>query len=259
VATTRTLWIVAVLITLVLSVWQRVSGPTYPIYGHAALAGHAFGYKLERTHAGAGDHRVVLRPGVPGAIGLLTWREHQPPSAWTQQPMSPEGDALVGALPHHAAGQKVDYRVTLTSGASTVTLPSAPQATLRFRSDVPAWVLIPHIVCMLGALLLAVRVALEAFRPQPNLKLLTLRTLSATFLGGFPLGCAVSAYAFGRPWGGFPLGNDATDDKTLLAFLGWVVASVAVFRARNPRPWVIGAAIVMFLAYLVPHSFKLPG
>ena len=142
---------------------------------------------------------------------------------------------------------------------ATATLPASGQATLRFRSDVPAWVLIPHIIAMMGALLLSVRVALECFRSEPNLRFLTLRTLSALFIGGFPLGWMVSGYAFGQPWGGFPLGNDATDNKTLLALVGWLIATVAVFKMKNPRAIVIGAAVIMFLVYLVPHSFTLPG
>jgi hypothetical protein len=90
------------------------------------------------------------------------------------------------------------------------------------------------------------------------LKLLTLRTLAATFLGGFPLGLLVSGYAFGQPWGGFPIGNDATDNKTLLAFLGWIIATLAVFRGRNPRATVLAAAALMLFVYLVPHSFAMP-
>ena len=263
--TTVTLWIVATLLTLVMGAWQRVSGPTFPIYGKAEAGGTTFDYTLERTHAGPGDHVVAL--ALPaGMQATLEWREHAAgpadAGAWMSAPMAPVasgGAGTVGApLPHHAPGGKVDYRVVVRAGAAVTTLPPRGQATLRFRSDVPAWVLVPHIIAMMGALLLAVRVAMECFRRQPNLRLLTLRTLSALFIGGFPLGCAVSGYAFGQPWGGFPLGNDATDNKTLLAFLGWVIATAAVFRLKNPRPFVLGAAVLMFLVYLVPHSFTLP-
>ena len=43
------LWTIAVVLALVFSAWQRVSGPTYPIYGHATLAGTAFG-RVGRNH-----------------------------------------------------------------------------------------------------------------------------------------------------------------------------------------------------------------
>jgi hypothetical protein len=264
--TTVWLWIVATVLTLVFGVWQRVSGPTYPIHGHDTLGGRPFKYKLERTHAGPGDAVVkVALPLASPVEGTLEWREHEPVGPWIRMPMTSLSSekALAAAIPHHAAPQKVDYRVELhaDSDEAVVMLPPTGSATLRFRNDVPAWVLIPHILVMMGALLLAVRVALECFCPQPDLKLLTLRTLSATFLGGFPLGMAVSGYAFGQPWGGFPLGNDATDNKTLLAFVAWVIAAVVVMRAqdvRRARPVVLAASLVMLFVYLVPHSFTLP-
>jgi len=258
------LWVVAFVITLLMSAWQRVSGPTFPIYGRAAIGASPFAYKLERTHAGAGDH-VVQVPQRPGMTGQLEWREHPATAsaarAWTTVPMTPLSSrpVLAAAIPHHGPAQKVDYRVTLRGDGVMTTLPASGIVTLRFRSDVPAWILIPHIIAMMGALLLSVRVALECFRGEPKLKFLTLRTLSALFVGGFPLGCAVSGYAFGQPWGGFPLGNDATDNKTLLAFAGWLLASVAVYRLKNPRAFVVGAAVLTFLVYMVPHSFTLPG
>jgi len=253
------LWTIAVVLALVFSAWQRVSGPTYPIYGHATLAGTAFAYKLERTHAGAGDHDVAVTPGGGGVAGSLRWREHADGAPWTIVPLRPGSrGALVGTLPHRGPGQKLDYLVELVEGNASVTLPARGPATIRFRNDVPWWILIPHIVCMMGALLLSTRGALEAMAGGPKLKEYTLRTLSALFLGGFPLGCAVSAFAFGQPWGGFPLGHDATDNKTLVAFIAWVIAAVVVMRSRSPRAVVIAAAVVMTLVYMIPHSFALP-
>ena len=261
--TTVWLWTIATVLALGFGAWQRMSGPTYPIHGHGMLGGRMFRYTLERTHAGAGDAIVTLVPGA-SATGTLEWRDHEPVGEWHAVPMTSLSSTrgLAAPIPHHPAPQKVDYRVSLRGpDGTTLELPPAGPATLRFRNDVPAWVLIPHIIVMMGALLLAVRVALECFRPEPNLRLLTLRTLAATFIGGFPLGMTVSGYAFHQPWGGFPLGNDATDTKTLIAFLAWVVAAFVVMRARDPRrarPVVLGASLVMLVVYLVPHSFTMP-
>ena len=255
------MWTIATVLTLVFAVWQRVSGPTYPIHGRGELPGHSFAYTLERTHAGAGDAVVRIFTGPdPGVTGTLEWREHEPVGPWIAVPMQNESGTptLRAVIPHHPAPSKVDYRVTLRGGASSVELPPSGPATLRFRNDVPAWVLVPHILVMMGALLLAVRVALECLRPSPELRILTLRTLVATFVGGFPLGMLVSGYAFGQPWGGFPIGNDATDNKTLIALLGWLVAAIVAMRAtesRRARPVVLAAALLMLAVYLIPHSF----
>lgn len=252
------LWLVALLLTLVLARWQRVSGPTYPLSGKADLAGTAFHWQLERSHAGPGDHAVKLGAPVPGATGVLAWRAHGTDGAWTEAAMSSAGDTLTAPLPHQAPGQKLDYRVTLAGDGGSVTLPPSGFATLRFRADVPSWVLIPHIFAMFGALLLSARTGLEAFRKKPDFRLLTARTLAALLVGGFVLGCLVSGYAFGVPWGGFPISNDPTDNKTLIAFLAWAVAAVPVFRGRDARAFVIGAALVTFAVFVIPHSISMP-
>jgi hypothetical protein len=64
----------------------------------------------------------------------------------------------------------------------------------------------------------------------------------------------VQKYAFNSYWTGWPFGGDLTDNKTALAFLGWVCALVALYRSKRPRAWALGAAIFLLLVYLIPHS-----
>ena len=74
------------------------------------------------------------------------------------------------------------------------------------------------------------------------------------FLGGFVLGPLMQKFAFGVAWSGFPFGTDLTDNKTLIAFLAWIVALVAGRRGRPARPFVIAASLVTLLVFLIPHS-----
>lgn len=256
--TSRWLWLAALLLTLVFARWQRVSGPTYPLSGDTTAGTVTFHWQLERSHAGPGDHLVKLRRPAPEATGVMEWRAHGSGDAWTAVPMTLVGDTLTAPLPHQQPGHKLDYRVTLTVAGIAATLPPLAPATLRFRNDVPSWVLIPHIIVMMGVLLLSTRAAFEAFRREPQLKFLTLRTLAALVFGGFILGCMVSGYAFGEPWGGFPISNDPTDNKTLIAFIAWAIAAVPVFRSRNPRAWVVAAAVVTIAVFVIPHSVTMP-
>jgi hypothetical protein len=48
------------------------------------------------------------------------------------------------------------------------------------------------------------------------------------------LGPVVQKFAFGEYWTGFPFGTDLTDNKTLIAFIGWIIALVAVFKSEKP-------------------------
>ena len=65
---------------------------------------------------------------------------------------------------------------------------------------------------------------------------------------------AVQKFAFDAYWTGIPFGTDLTDNKTLIAFIGWLVALYAVIKLKKPKVWIVVAFIVMILTYLVPHS-----
>ncbi len=73
-------------------------------------------------------------------------------------------------------------------------------------------------------------------------------------LGGMILGPVVQKYAFGEFWTGFPYGTDLTDNKTLIAFIGWIIALIAVFRSQKPKWYILIAAIIMFIIFIIPHS-----
>ncbi len=55
-------WALAVVITLASLVWQRMSGPTYPVRGRVELAGRTIAMKLERSNSTASEQ--VVRIGV---------------------------------------------------------------------------------------------------------------------------------------------------------------------------------------------------
>ncbi len=252
------LWLVAIVLTLFLARHQRVTGPTYPVSGRATLGASTFAWELKRTHAGDGGQRVEVKPGLADATGVVEYRRHESADAWTTLPMTREGEALVAELPHQPVAGKLDYRVQVSAAGAQVMLPSQGFATIRFRLDVPIWVLLPHIAFMFGAMLLSTRAGLEALQRRPNFGTLVNLTLITLFIGGFPLGFAMSGYAFHEPWGGFPLGNDATDNKTLVAFVGWLIAFASLRIGKGARFWVPFAAVVMFTVYLIPHSLALP-
>jgi hypothetical protein len=64
----------------------------------------------------------------------------------------------------------------------------------------------------------------------------------------------VQKFAFGSLWTGFPFGYDLTDNKTLIAFIGWVIALIAGRKGKPARGWVLAAAILLLIVFLIPHS-----
>ena len=74
------------------------------------------------------------------------------------------------------------------------------------------------------------------------------------FFGGMILGPIVQKYAFDAYWTGWPFGHDLTDNKTLIAFIAWIIAYLRLRKNRNNRGWAIAASVILLLVYLIPHS-----
>jgi hypothetical protein len=248
------LWIIAFVLTLATAIYQRMTGPTYPLKGHVMLHGKEFGYVFDRSHGGDGGHLVRVETRDAAVSGTMEWKRFKTADEWTPVPMSFDGVWLSAELPHQPPAGKLVYRVSLASGGTTALLPEEGGVVLRFKGDVPAWVIIFHVIVIFGAMLLSTRTGLEYFNPSPSLSTLGWWTVGFLAVGGMILGPIVQKYAFDAYWTGWPFGQDLTDNKTLVALIAWVVAALAIPRAKNPRAWALGAAIVVLVVFLIPHS-----
>lgn len=242
--------------TLALAYYQRRTGPTWPVRVSEELAGGEVRGRLPRTHAGDGDAGVALA-AAPGVAGELVWRRFPTDDAWTRQALSRQGDRLVASLPHQPPAAKLEYSVRLATAGGELVLPASGPAVIRFRGEVPAWLLIPHVLLMFVALVLVLRALLGALLDEPRLGRFVPYILGCLVAGGFVLGPAVQKLAFGDWWTGWPFGTDWTDNKTLAALVAWLLAAaVARYRPRRLRPVVLLAAAVMLAVYLIPHSYR---
>ena len=52
----------------------------------------------------------------------------------------------------------------------------------------------------------------------------------------------------------FPFGIDLTDNKTLFALIGWIIALIAGRGGKPARGWILGAAALTLIVFLIPHS-----
>ncbi len=251
---TALFWTLAVVVTLASGLYQRRTGPTYPLSGTAELAGQTIEYSLPRSHGGDGDQEIRIPTGEVPVTGTMEWKRHKTKDAWVMVDMTAAGGALVANLPHQPPAGKLDYRITLRSGEATVHLPSEGGVVIRFRGDVPAAVLVTHVAVMFLSMLFSVRAGLELWGTGKNLKPMMYVTLVLMGIGGLILGPIVQKYAFDAYWTGWPFGHDMTDNKTLAAFLAWGVAVVMLHRGKHPARWACGAALVTLIVFLIPHS-----
>lgn len=248
------LWVLAFLITAFTAVYQRRTGPTYPLNGKVKVNGTDIAYTLPRSHEIGSDCAVEIQVKNPEVQGTLSYRRHKSPDPWTDVPMSRRGDRLIGFLPEQPPAGKLRYRIMLSGEDTEVSIPESRPAIIRFKGVVPEWVLIPHVIVMFLAMLFSARAGIEALRPGSNPRTLALWTAGFLFIGGFILGPLVQKLAFGSFWTGFPFGFDLTDNKTLIAMIGWAAALIAGRGGRPARGWVLGAALLMLVVFLIPHS-----
>lgn len=247
------LWAAAVVVTLSSAVWQRLSGPTYPVRGTVRLGTEEIGLRLTRSHGGDGDQLVRVQAVDAGVTGEVAWRRYPTKEAWQRLEMVRHGEWLVAALPHQPPAGKLEYQVRLHRGAEAAVFPDRPAVT-RFKGGVPAALLVPHILAMFVGMLVSNRAGLEAVAGGPSQSRLAVIALALLGVGGLILGPAVQKAAFDAWWTGWPFGHDLTDNKTAVVALAWAWAA---WRSRGGRPArgaLVAASLVTLVVFAIPHS-----
>jgi len=246
-------WIFAVLFTLAIAYYQRSTGPTYPVRGKISVNNKELKYKLVTSNESHLPAEILIKGDIEGISGYLEYKKYKTNEEWQLVPMMMKDGNLVGELPPQPPAGKLMYKVMLGTGDDSKYIKEEP-VVIRFKGAVPAFVLWPHILFMFMAMLYSTRTGIEALRKGDKTKNYTLITLSLLTAGGMFLGPVVQKYAFGAFWTGWPFGHDLTDNKTLVAFLAWLVAYLRLRKSSTNRAWVIAASIILLLVYLIPHS-----
>ncbi|MCF8219077.1 MAG: hypothetical protein K9I29_03850 [Bacteroidales bacterium] len=247
-------WILAFFLTIALAGYQRMTGPTYPVSGTVSIADTTVTYELIRSHGGEGDAQVAIPvPENKNIHGSFAFRRYKSYDAWDTIPMQNTGDTLIAFIPHQPPAGKVQYNILLHHNTKTVALKEKP-VIIRFKGAVPASVLIPHILLMFLAMLFSMRTGFEALIKGKRTYLYTIITIITLTIGGLILGPVIQKYAFGQLWTGWPVSNDLTDNKTLIAFIFWIIAFIVQFRNRNRKGWALVASLILLIVYMIPHS-----
>ena len=240
-------WILAIVITLALSIYQRMTGPTYPKKVNIELRGESSQIKLPRS--GVQRDEIVTLKGVPSSVeAKMLYRRYPTTNDYTTVDFQWQDGAWQAALPVQPVAGKLQYYLTVDGKDYLKDEP----VVIRFRNDVPAYILIPHILLMFGAMLFAVYTFLLVVTRKPYKKWLWI-TVGTLFVGGFVLGPLVQHAAFGPWWTGFPYGTDLTDNKTLISFL-FFLAALATIKWKYNKWLVVLAVLMMIAVFTIPHS-----
>lgn len=249
------IWTAAVILTLGASVYQRMTGPTYPLDLEAELAGEMYDFELTRSatvtegcrveipaHRGF-DNAILVYRRYPGDFKADTIQLERTDSVWH------------ASLPVQPVAGKLKYYLVLYKNSGVVYHNQDDAAIIRYKGDVPLWALIPHVIAMFGAMLLSTATLLMAITRIGDFRKTAFWTFGILVIGGFIFGPVVQYYAFGEAWTGWPVGKDLTDNKMLIAGIFWLMA--VLLNLKKARRWaVILASVVLLGIFTIPHSAR---
>lgn len=264
-------WILATVITLSASVYQRMTGPTNPKSVEIWADGEEYKFRLPRS-GGERDCSVVLKgfgsKGMADSLGMdikavMYWRKYPTSDKFTAVEMMPTEEGLTAFLPAQPKAGKLEYYIEVETYRrdeeqilkSRSMICYDDPLIIRFKGDVPAGVLIPHILCMFISMLFGAYALLCALAGMQQYRKYTLLSFVLLVLGGFVFGPIVQKFAFDVYWSGFPFGSDLTDNKTLFAGVALLVA-VLTGKYKWNRWVVVFAMLVMFAIFSIPHSMR---
>lgn len=248
------IWVLAFILMVASAVYQRATGPTYPMKGSKFVNSKEIKYKLPRSHDGQGEELVKIEVPDQTVTGKLTYKRFKSHDEWTTADLKRSDNQLLGDIPEQPPAGKVIYHIDLVEQSGKTVRLNGEGAVIRFKGKVPPWVLYPHIFFMFFAMVLSTKTGLHAAFGGQHLLQYAIVTTLLFMMGGMLLGPIVQKYAFDAYWTGWPFGTDLTDNKTLVAFIFWAIAVWRLKKDPTNKWWPIIAAVVLIAVYLIPHS-----
>lgn len=247
-------WFIAFFVTIAAVIYQRMTGPTYPVDITITTDTTDYKFDLPRSHGGETDCLVEIEVPVSFS-GEIVYRRFPTAEPWDTIELMRVDDHLIAYLPQQPPAGKLEYHVNLREYDRPIELGLEENIVIRFKGEVPTWALMPHVIFMFLAMLWSNATGIQALTGIKAYKRNAFITLILFVVGGLILGPVVQKYAFGAYWTGWPFGEDLTDNKVLASVIVWIVA-ILVDRKKD-RPWlVIAAALFLFAIYMIPHSMR---
>ncbi|HBX83145.1 MAG: hypothetical protein A2W97_17965 [Bacteroidetes bacterium GWE2_40_63] len=246
-------WILAFLITVSAAVYQRMTGPTYPKRVELNTANEIVKLKLIRSAEGSDNCPLAFEIADTSISAMVEYRRYPTNDEWVKEALTRDQSNLTGSLPGQPPAGKIEYKVLFYKDGKQMNDPEEYHTIVRYKGVVPGWVLGPHILSMFIAMLLANFAGIIAIARRPNARLYMWLTFAFLTVGGMIMGPLLQLYAFGDLWTGIPFGWDLTDNKTLIAYVAWIVALIMNRKGVNYR-WIIVATIVTLIIFSIPHS-----
>jgi len=251
------LWFLAFLITISAAIYQRMTGPTYPKRLNVTVNNAVHQLKLVRSLSLEEKSEVRLNLNDSSLKAKLFFKRYKSDGEYYVSDFTCRADPKHGGffaeVPQQPVAGKLEYYIEISDLTGSHTYLKENPVVIRFKGNVPAFILVPHILLMFVAMLFSTLAGLMAVIKFPMYKKYALWTLLLFIAGGMVLGPLVQFFAFGNFWTGIPFGWDLTDNKTLIALIFWIIA--VYMNKKSDRPvYTILASIMLLLVFSIPHS-----
>jgi hypothetical protein len=264
------LWFLAIVITLAAAYYQRKTGPTYPKAVSINANDTVYEVKLVRSLGLDERPEVKLKISDTAVKAKLYYKRYKTSEDYSisefRYKVYPVDSYLMNKvfkiteeagffaeIPIQPPAGKLQYYIELTDSKGISTLLKESPVVIRFKGPVPPYILTPHILFMFLAMLFSTLAGLMSLFKHPLYIKYSVWTLVFLTVGGMILGPLVQKFAFGELWTGIPLGWDLTDNKTLIAWIFWIIA-VVMNRKKDKPLYTALAAVILLLVYSIPHS-----
>ncbi len=245
------LWVLAVIITVAAAIFQRLTGPTYPLRGNIEIDKQKINYKLVRSIE-IGSNTAIKIPFIENTEAYVVFKRYKTNDSLNCIKMQKEKDQYIAILPDLPAAGKYAYSVYYKKNNEKYYL-NKSDIIVRYKGHVPSWILILHVLFMFLAMLFSNYTGILAIINNYYINHWAILTMLFLFIGGFIFGPIVQKFAFNEFWAGFPYGYDLTDNKVLLSFIAWIIAWFTFRKTKNSK-WYLFASIITIIIYLIPHS-----
>ncbi len=187
-------WILAVIITLSASIYQRRTGPTYEKRVEINIDSTDYKFELLRSFGGEEDCKIELIIPETEIRGILEYRKFPTNDDWTTVKMTRQGETISAELPNLPPAGKYEYKIILSKNGTDYPLNNGEPVVIRFKGEVPSWVLIPHIFFIFFAMFLGNLAGVMAIFRYEKFRYYTNLTVIALFIRGiniWPVGTII--------------------------------------------------------------------
>jgi len=249
------LWILAIVITASAAIYQRTSDPAYEKEVHFQIENKEYTTVLPKRHSGTDSCAIELP--IPASVeGVLFYKKYSTDEDWKSTAFRENETGQIAYLPGQPPAAKLQYFIGMRASERIIYIARNDPLVIHFRGEAPTGIQLPHMITMVLTMLFSTIAGLFALGKIGNYRIYGYITLILLIIGGFILEAAVQYYTSGNAWTGIPFGWNLTDNKTLIAFIGWTTAVLSNRKKSRPRHYVI-AALLLLIVYSIPNS--LPG